>query len=209
MTTTDHSPRRLVVAITGATGAAIGIAVLKALASLEVETHLVLSRWARTTIAMETDHRIADVTALADHVHGIDDQAASISSGSFPVDGMIIAPCSMKTLAAIRTGFGDNLISRAADVTLKERRRLVLAVRETPLSPIHLENMLALSRIGATIMPPVPAFYTRPATVADIVEHTAARILDQFGLAVPDIPRWAGPPDLLSSGEPVALEGAR
>jgi 4-hydroxy-3-polyprenylbenzoate decarboxylase len=195
--------------MTGATGAAIGIAVLRALVTLGVETHLILSRWARTTIAMETDHKLADVTALADHVHGIDDQSASISSGSFQVDGMIIAPCSMKTLAAIRTGFGDNLISRAADVTLKERRRLVLAVRETPLSPIHLENMLALSRIGATIMPPVPAFYTRPATVADIVEHTAARILDQFGLTVADIPRWAGPPDLLDTGEPTALRGAR
>ncbi|MCU1682010.1 MAG: 3-polyprenyl-4-hydroxybenzoate carboxy-lyase UbiX [Amycolatopsis sp.] len=209
MTTTDHIPRRLVVAITGATGAAIGIAVLTALAALKVETHLVLSRWARTTIAMETDLRVADVTALADHVHGIDNQSASISSGSFPVDGMIIAPCSMKTLAAIRAGFGDNLINRAADVTLKERRRLVLAVRETPLSPIHLENMLALSRIGATIMPPVPAFYTRPTTVADVVEHTAARILDQFGLTVPDIPRWAGPPHLLGTGESTALEGAR
>jgi 4-hydroxy-3-polyprenylbenzoate decarboxylase len=200
MNTQQH--RRLVVAITGATGAAIGIAVLRALASLDVETHLIVSRWGRATIAMETGDKVANVTALADHFHEIDDQAAAISSGSFPVDGMIIAPCSMKTLAAIRVGFDDNLITRAADVTLKERRRLVLSIRETPLSSIHLENMLALSQAGAVIMPPMPAFYTRPGTVADIVNHQAARILDQFGLTLPEIPRWVGPPTLIGTRHP-------
>jgi 4-hydroxy-3-polyprenylbenzoate decarboxylase len=192
-------PRRLVVAITGATGAAIGVAVLHSLAALGVETHLVVTRWGKATLAMETDYRINDVFALADHVHDADDLAASISSGSFLVDAMVVAPCSMKTLAAIRAGFEADLVARAAGVTLKERRPLILVARETPLSPIHLENMLAVSRAGATIMPPVPAFYTRPASVQDIVEHTASRVLDQLGLPGVGIPRWAGPPDLLST----------
>jgi polyprenyl P-hydroxybenzoate/phenylacrylic acid decarboxylase-like protein len=130
---------------------------------------------------------------LANQVHGPGDVAAPISSGSFRTDGMIIAPCSMKTLAAVRTGYGEGLIPRAADVTLKERRLLVLVPRELPLSEIHLENMLALSRMGAVIAPPVPAFYTRPETVEEIVTHIAARVLDQFGLELPGVPRWSGP----------------
>lgn len=183
---------RLVVAITGATGSVIGVRILAALRELGVETHLVLSRWGRATLALETDLSVAQVAAMADHSYGPDDQAALISSGSFRTDGMIIAPCSMKTLAAIRTGYGEGLVPRAADVTLKERRRLVLVPRELPLSEIHLDNMLALARMGVVMAPPVPAFYTRPATVDDIVDHLCARVLDQFGLDLPGAPRWAG-----------------
>jgi 4-hydroxy-3-polyprenylbenzoate decarboxylase len=158
-----------------------------------VETHLVLSRWARTTIEMETPYTVRQVAGLADVVHGSGDQAASVSSGSFRTDGMIIAPCSMKTLAGIRAGYADNLVGRAADVVLKERRRLVLVPRETPLSEIHLENMLALTRMGAIMVPPMPAFYTRPESIGDIVDHVAMRVLDQFGLDAPtDTPRWTG-----------------
>lgn len=185
---------RLVVAITGATGSALGVAILRGLATLGVQTHLVLSRWGRATLEMETDLTAAQVYQLADHVHGPGDAAAPISSGSFHTDGMIIAPCSMKTLAAIRTGYGEGLIPRAADVTLKERRRLVLVPRELPFSEIHLDNMLTLSRMGAIIAAPVPAFYTRPHTLDDITTHITARILDQFGLHLPGTPRWSGPP---------------
>lgn len=133
---------------------------------------------------------IEQVERLASVLHATDNQAASISSGSYKTDGMIVAPCSMKTLAAIRTGYSDNLISRAADVVLKERRKLVLVVRESPLSEIHLENMLALTRMGAVILPPVPAFYNVPKSVDDIVHHLVGRVLDQFGLDVPGMQRW-------------------
>jgi flavin prenyltransferase len=183
---------RLVVAITGATGSVFGVRILTALRYLGVETHLVLSRWGRATLELETDLTATQVAAMADHYHGPGDQAALISSGSYRTDGMVIAPCSMKTLAAIRTGYGEGLIPRAADVTIKERRRLVLVPRELPLSEIHLDNMLALTRMGAVIAPPVPAFYTRPATVEDIVDHICARVLDQFGLELPDTVRWEG-----------------
>jgi 4-hydroxy-3-polyprenylbenzoate decarboxylase len=186
-------PVRLIVGMTGATGAVLGIRCLQALRSLQVETHLVLSQWARATIEMETGYSVRDVQALADHVYGVRDQAARISSGSFRTDGMLIVPCSMKTLAAIRAGYGESLIARAADVTLKERKRLVLVPRETPLSEIHLENMLALARMGVVMAPPVPAFYHRPATVEEIVDHTVARVLDQLGLELPGVTRWAGP----------------
>ncbi|MDQ3154942.1 MAG: UbiX family flavin prenyltransferase [Actinomycetota bacterium] len=184
---------RLVLGITGATGSVIGVRLLQALRMLDVETHLVLSRWGRATLEMETDFTVADVHAMADRVYAPGDASAAISSGSFRTDGMIIAPCSMKTLAAVRIGYGEGLIPRAADVTLKERRRLVLVPRELPLSEIHLENMLALARMGAVLAPPVPAFYTRPRTVHDIVTHIAARVLDQFGLDLPGVPRWSGP----------------
>ncbi|GAA0320208.1 UbiX family flavin prenyltransferase [Actinoallomurus spadix] len=183
---------RLVVAMTGATGAIIGVRLLAALRDLGVETHLVVSRWARATIAEETPYTVREVTDLADVGYAPDDQGAAISSGSFRTDGMIVAPCSMKTVAGIRTGYADGLIGRAADVTLKERRRLVLLARETPLSTIHLENLLALSRMGATILPPVLTFYNDPATVADVVEHIVARTLDQFGLELPTAHRWTG-----------------
>jgi flavin prenyltransferase len=184
---------RLVVGITGATGSVIGVRILRGLRTLGVETHLVLSRWGRATLEMETDLSAAEIYQLADHIHGPGDVAAVIASGSYHTDGMIIAPCSMKTLAAVRTGYGEGLIPRAADVTLKEQRRLVLVPRELPLSKIHLENMLALSQIGAVIAPPVPAFYTRPTTIEDIVTYIAARILDQFELELPGVPRWSRP----------------
>ncbi len=183
---------RLVVAITGASGAIYGIRVLELLRELPVETHLVLSKWARVTIEQETSYALADVRALADVTWAENDQAAAISSGSFKTRGMIVVPCSTKTLAAIATGFSHNLVCRAADVTLKERRPLVLAVREAPLSSIHLRNMLALSDMGATILPPTPAFYTHPAGIDDIVEYTALRILDQLGLDVESPARWSG-----------------
>jgi flavin prenyltransferase len=155
--------RRIVVGMTGATGAALGIGLLLRLQECpDVETHLVLSRWARATIHLETELSARDVEGLADVRYSWDDQAAAISSGSFRVEGMVIAPCSMKTLAGIRTGYADGLIARAADVTLKEHRRLVLVPRETPLSQIHLDNMLALARLGASIVPPMPAFYNHP-----------------------------------------------
>ncbi|MFC8131622.1 non-oxidative hydroxyarylic acid decarboxylases subunit B [Streptomyces sp. NPDC057302] len=184
---------RLIVGMTGATGAAIGVRLLENLAQLpDVETHLVLSRWARTTIELETGLPVAEVSALADVTHHPDDQGATISSGSFRTDGMVIVPCSMKTLAGIRAGYAEGLVARAADVVLKERRRLVLVPRETPLSEIHLENMLALARQGVRMVPPMPAFYNHPATVDDIVDHITARVLDQFDLPAPAAKRWEG-----------------
>jgi 4-hydroxy-3-polyprenylbenzoate decarboxylase len=185
---------RLIVGMTGATGAVLGIRLLQELRERpDVETHLVLSRWAKATIELETAWSVRDVMALADVAHGPEDQAASVSSGSFRTDGMIVLPCSVKTLAAIRVGYGSDLIARAADVTLKERRQLVLGVRETPLSVIHLDNMLALARMGVTILPPVPAFYNHPGSVEDVVNHVVARTLDQFGLESDLTPRWEGP----------------
>jgi 4-hydroxy-3-polyprenylbenzoate decarboxylase len=185
--------KRIIVGMTGATGAAIGVELLHQLReSREVETHLVLSRWSLTTLHLETGLSANDVTRLADVVYGWNDQAAPISSGSFLTDGMVVAPCSMKTLAGIRTGYADGLIARAADVTLKEHRRLVLVPRETPLNEIHLENMLALARIGARVVPPMPAFYNHPATVDDIVSHIVSRILDQFEIKSTKAKRWMG-----------------
>ncbi|MEU5088973.1 non-oxidative hydroxyarylic acid decarboxylases subunit B [Streptomyces sp. NPDC021356] len=184
---------RLIVGITGATGAVLGVRFLRTLAELpEVETHLVLSRWARTTIELETGLSADSVGDLADVVHRPEDQGAVISSGSFRTDGMVIVPCSMKTLAGIRAGYADGLVGRAADVVLKEHRPLVLVPRETPLSEIHLENMLALSRMGVRMVPPMPAFYNHPRTVDDIVDHLVARLLDQFDLPAPAAKRWEG-----------------
>ncbi|AOP48196.1 non-oxidative hydroxyarylic acid decarboxylases subunit B [Streptomyces lydicus] len=184
---------RLIVAMTGATGAPLGVRLLENLRELpDVRTHLILSRWARATIELETGRSVRDVGGLADEVHHPEDQGATLSSGSFRTDGMVIVPCSMKTLAGIRAGYADGLIARAADVVLKERRKLVLVPRETPLSEIHLENMLALARMGVQMVPPVPAFYHRPASVDDIVDHLTARILDQFELPAPAARRWAG-----------------
>src|ERR1700738_516868 len=179
--------------MTGATGAVLGVELLRRMQQCpDVETHLVLSRWAKATIHLETELSSRDVEGLADVVYSSDEQAAAISSGSFRVEGMVIAPCSMKTLAAIRTGYADGLIARAADVMLKENRRLVLVARETPLSQIHLENMLALARMGARIVPPMPAFYNHPACVGDIVDHIVTRILDQFDIESPTAKRWTG-----------------
>ena len=184
--------KRLIVAITGATGAIYGVRVLQRLREVGAETHLVMSRWGARTLLHETSWSREQVEALASATYAPADMGALISSGSFRTDGMIIAPCSAKTLAAIAHGYGDNLVHRAADVILKERRRLVLAVREAPLSEIHLENMLKLARMGTVVLPPMPAFYNHPQTVDDVVEHTVARILDQFGVEVPSAMRWAG-----------------
>jgi flavin prenyltransferase len=183
---------KIVVGITGASGAIFGIRTLEALRALEVETHLIVSKWARSTIAHETSMSLEELEKLASTAHHPDNQAAPVSSGSFKTDGMIVAPCSMKTLAAIRAGFGDSLICRAADVHLKERRKLVLLARESPFSEIHLENMLALSRMGAVIFPPIPAFYNHPASVDQIINHIVGRVLDQFGLDMPGLARWSG-----------------
>ena len=185
---------RIVVAITGATGAIYGVRLLTALADLGVESHLIVSRWAEVTLRQETGHTVREVAALAAAYHSRNDQCAPVASGSFRHDGMIVAPCSMKTLSAIRHGHADGLIARAADVTLKERRRLVLLARETPLNDIHLENMLALSRMGAIIAVPVPAFYSSPHTLNDVINHTVGRTLDLFGLDLPGLPRWTGTP---------------
>lgn len=184
---------RLIVGMTGATGAPLGVSLLQALREMPgVETHLVLSKWAKTTIELETPYSVRDVSALADYCHNPSDQAATISSGSFRTDGMIIIPCSMKTLAGIRAGYAEGLVGRAADVVLKEGRKLVLVPREMPLSTIHLENMLALSRMGVAMVPPMPAFYNHPQTVDDITQHIVARVLDQFGLEHPNARRWQG-----------------
>ena len=183
---------RLIVGITGATGSVYGVRVLERLREAGVESHLILTRWGARTLLHETPYSKEHVESLATQAYNPADMGAAISSGSFKTDGMIVAPCSAKTLGAIANGYGDNLVHRAADVTLKERRRLVLALREAPLSDIHLENMLKLSRMGAIVMPPVPAFYTLPQSVDDIVNHTVARLLDLFGVDVKGIARWTG-----------------
>lgn len=184
--------KRLVVGITGATGAVFGVRLLEALQDTDVETHLVLSKWAMQTIEHETNLTVQEVKALASVTHAEGNMGASVSSGSFVTEGMVITPCSMRTVAAIANGVGDHLVHRAADVVLKERRRLVLVAREMPLSDIHLENMLKLSRMGVTIMPPMPAFYNHPETIDDIVNHVVARVLDQFGISADFARRWEG-----------------
>jgi 4-hydroxy-3-polyprenylbenzoate decarboxylase len=181
---------RLVVGMTGATGAVLGIHLLEALGQLGVETHLILSDWARATIKLETDTTVEEVRALASHAYSARDLAAGISSGSFRTDGMVICPCSMKTLSAVRIGFSDNLITRAADVTLKERRKLVLVAREAPLSEIHLDNMHYLARAGAVIFPPTVAYYARPTSVDEVTDYVVGRVLDQLGIEHSLISRW-------------------
>ncbi|MEW5898364.1 MAG: non-oxidative hydroxyarylic acid decarboxylases subunit B [Bacillota bacterium] len=183
--------QRIIVAITGATGAIYGIRLLEALRACSgVEVHLVLSSWAKKTVALETDYTVEQVEALADYNHDLRDVGAPIASGSFQTAGMAIVPCSMKTLAAVAHGLAENLIVRAADVTLKERKKLILVPRETPLSAIHLENMLAVTRAGACLIPPMPAFYNHPATIDDLVNHLVGRIMDQFGLPHTLTRRW-------------------
>lgn len=181
--------RRLIVAITGASGSIYGVRLLEKLQGTDIETHLVMSRWGARTLVHETTYTPEQVQALATVTHPLTDQGASISSGSFLTMGMVVAPCSVRTLAAIAHGIGDNLIHRAADVVLKERRKLVLAVRESPLSEIHLENMLKLSRMGAVISPPLPAFYARPKSIDEMVDYSVIRILDQLGIHL-DGERW-------------------
>jgi 4-hydroxy-3-polyprenylbenzoate decarboxylase len=184
--------KRLIVGITGATGAIFGIRLLEALKAASVESHLIVSKWAQQTIEHETGFGMKQVRELADVFHEQGDMGASISSGSFITEGMAIAPCSVRTLAAIAHGTGDNLVHRAADVILKERRKLVLLVRETPLSEVHLENMLKLARMGVTVMPPMPAFYTHPQSLDDMVDHVVARLLDQLGIEARFAKRWGG-----------------
>lgn len=184
--------KRLIVGITGATGAVFGIRLLEALQAAGAESHLIVSKWAQQTIEHETGYSMKRVRELAAVFHEQGNMAAALSSGSFLTDGMAIAPCSARTLAAIAHGTGDTLVHRAADVILKERRRLVLLVRETPLSEIHLENMLRLARMGVTVMPPMPAFYNHPKTLDDMVDHIVARLLDQFGIDAAFARRWDG-----------------
>jgi 4-hydroxy-3-polyprenylbenzoate decarboxylase len=182
--------RRLVVGITGASGVIYGVRSLELLRAAGIETHLVLTRSAALTIGYELEMTVDEVKALATLVHPVTDVGAALASGSFRTDGMIVAPCSMHTLAAIATGNCDNLLTRAADVTLKERRRLILLVRETPLHLGHLRNMTAVTEMGAIVAPPVPGFYTRPQSIAELVDHTVGRALDLFGIDVPGLMRW-------------------
>jgi 4-hydroxy-3-polyprenylbenzoate decarboxylase len=184
--------RRIIVGITGATGAIYGVRLLEALSAAQVETHLVLSKWGQQTVEHETGLTAADLQARASVLHGTSNMAATISSGSFRTDGMVVAPCSMRTAAAIAHGTGDNLVHRAADVVLKEGRRLVLVPRESPLSEVHLENLLRLARMRVCILPPMPAFYNKPASLDDLVNHVVARVLDQFGIDAAFARRWDG-----------------
>ncbi|MFC5477386.1 UbiX family flavin prenyltransferase [Massilia suwonensis] len=186
-------PRRIVVAITGATGAVYGVRLLQRLKAVEgVETHLVMSDAASLTLHQEVGMQRREVEALAHVVHKNREIGASIASGSFQTDGMVIAPCSMKTLAAVAHGLADNLVARAADVILKERRRLVLMVRETPLNLAHLRNMTAVTEMGGIVFPPLPSFYHRPASIDEMVDHTLDRVLDLLGLENTAAPRWSG-----------------
>jgi 4-hydroxy-3-polyprenylbenzoate decarboxylase len=184
--------KRLIIGISGATGAIYGVRMLEVLSKLkDVETHLVLTRAAKMTIQVETPHSVKDVESMADVVHDINNVGASISSGSFRTAGMVIAPCSMKSLGGIAHSVGGDLLVRAADVILKERKKLVLVARETPLHLGHLETMVALTRMGAVIFPPVPAYYHRPKTLDDIINQTVSRILDQFDIDVNLFERWS------------------
>ena len=186
---------RLIVGMAGASGIIYGIRLLEILRAVdEVETHLVMTPTARMNATVETDMKPADIEALADVVHKVNDMAASISSGSFPVDGMVVAPCSMKTLSAIANSYADNLLVRAADVTLKEGRRLVLMPRETPLHVGHCKLLHEVALMGAVIAPPMPAFYNRPQTIDDLVTHSAGRVLDLFGIDPGVVTRWRGKP---------------
>lgn len=184
--------RRLIVGISGATGAIYGVRMLEVLSRVkDIETHLVMSRAAKMTIQVETPYSVRDVEALANTVHDINNVGASISSGSFRTAGMVIAPCSMKSMGGIAHSIGGDLLVRAADVILKERKKLVLVARETPLHLGHLESMVALTRMGAVIFPPVPAFYHRPKTLDDVINQTVTRILDQFDIDVTLFERWS------------------
>jgi flavin prenyltransferase len=184
---------RVVVGISGSTGVVYGVRVLERLRELpDVETHLVATRHAELTLRLETTYSIDDVRALADVVHGVRDVGAPIASGSFPVDAMVVAPCSIKTLSGIASSYSENLLLRAADVMLKERRPLVLAVRETPLHLGHLRLLAQAAELGAVIFPPVPAFYHRPESLDDVIDQSVGRMLEQVGIVLPGLPRWEG-----------------
>ena len=192
--TTKTAPRRLVVGISGASGVVYGIRVLELLQKTDIETHLVMSKSAEMTLVYETDVKPKDIKALASVNHPPADIGASISSGSFATMGMIIVPCSIKTMSEIATGVTSSLVSRAADVVLKEKRRLVLAIRETPLHVGHLRTMTTLAEMGAVVAPIVPAFYNKPKTVDDVINHTVGRLLDLFGIETKLVKRWQGGP---------------
>jgi 4-hydroxy-3-polyprenylbenzoate decarboxylase len=192
MSATDHTRRRIVVGISGASGAIYGVRLLHLLRALDVESHLVVSRSAQITLTQEMSMQLADLKALADVHYPNADIGAAISSGSFRVDGMIVAPCSIKTLSEIATGCTSSLLSRAADVMLKERRRLVLMVRETPLHAGHIRSLAAVTDAGAIVYPPVPAFYAQPATLEQMVDHTLGRVLDLFDMDARTVRRWQG-----------------
>jgi len=181
---------KLVVGITGSTGVIYGIRLLEVLKEKNIETHLILTEWAQKCIAMETDYKLDQVRSLATTVSDETNMAASVSSGTHKIDGMIVIPCSMKTLSSIANGYDETLVARAAGVTLKESRRLVLVTRETPLTAINLENMLKLARLGVVILPPVPGFYTKPKTIDDLVSHTVGKCLDQFDIEHNLYKRW-------------------
>lgn len=190
MSVNQAAPSRLVVGISGASGVVYGVRLLELLQRLPVETHLILSRAAEMTLAYETERKPAEVKALADFCYPVADVGAAIASGSFRTLGMVIAPCSVRSMAEIATGVTSSLLTRAADVTLKERRRLVLMLRETPLHSGHLRNLLTLSEMGAVIAPPVPAFYARPATIEEMIDHSLGRVLDLFGIDTGTVRRW-------------------
>ena len=187
-----RTPKRLVVAITGATGSIFGVRLLQVLKDTDVEAHLVVSRWGARTLIHETPFTLAEVRRMAARSYAENDQGAALSSGSFVTLGMVVIPCSMKTLSGIAQGRSQDLVERAADVVMKERRRLVLCVRESPLTEIHLENMLKLSRMGVVIAPPLPAFYNRPRSLDDLVNHTVSRVLDLFDIHLDVAGRWDG-----------------
>ena len=191
--TDDKVSRRLVVGMSGASGVIYGIRLLEVSRDVGVATELIMSEWAEKNVRIETGYRLEEVRDMATVTHSARNQAASVSSGSYRTDGMVVVPCSMRTLACIATGVTENLIHRAADVVIKEQKPLVLAPRETPFNAIHLQNMLTLSRIGVSIMPPLPAFYNRPETLDDIVDHFVARVLDQFGIETDITARWRVP----------------
>ena len=190
MQASPPEPARLIVGISGASGVLYGVRMLQMLRTLGVETHLVMSKSAQLTLTHETDMSIAEVKALADVTYSNADIGASIASGSFRVSGMVIAPCSIKTLSEIASGITGSLLSRAADVTLKERRRLVLMLRETPLHLGHLRSMVAVTEAGAIVSPPVPAFYAKPASIDEMVDHSVGRVLDLFGIETGAVRRW-------------------
>ncbi|MDZ4141968.1 MAG: UbiX family flavin prenyltransferase [Methylotenera sp.] len=189
------TPKRLIVAITGASGASYGVRLLKVLSEMpNIETHLVVSDSGLLNLQQELDMNLAQLEALVDVTHHINDVGATIASGSFQSDGMVVAPCSMRTLAAVAHGLSDNLITRAADVMLKERRRLILMVRETPFNLAHLRNMTSVTEMGGIIYPPLPCLYHRPQTIADMIDHTVSRVIDLLGIPNRLAPRWDGLP---------------
>lgn len=186
----NSNVKRLIVGISGASGIIYGIRLLELLKSQDIETHLVMSKAAAVTAKLEVSQKISDINALADVVHKVDDIGASIASGSFKTEGMLVVPCSVKTMSEINTGVTSTLLTRAADVTLKERRKLVLMVRETPLHLGHLRTMTALSEMGAIISPPVPALYSKPTSIEDMIDQTVARLLDLYDIEIPELKRW-------------------